>query len=430
MLKLFLWLKYLGKRKIVILSILAVALSAALLIVVNSLFTGYIDMTEDYLTSAEGDLNLLVYADINDHRKITSNLEELEIVKSAVPSSRHAGLVWLGKGKVRESFVKGIDPAKEMKFRQLDDFFVFGDEPKDPDLDKNSAWLGIAVSGDPNQITDEYDLDELKELLGENILLTVPDIRGKRKTVKLKVNNFVKTRSIETDRSIFIPIEKMHEVFFDVKDDFLPYFFVQIRLKKGVSPKEAKGVVLKRYRQFAAMELGLPENQIYSVRIGAERPGREIYLGELHKQMNMLLLIFGVICSTSVLLIFCIFYMIVISRLKDVAIIKSCGAGGLSVAGIYTGFGVFIGVVGSILGVVFGYFTTVNMEYIDKLVGVIFGFKLWRASSYKFYQIPDTMNWGCVWWIVLLAIGGCLLGSLIPAIKAAMTSPVKMLRYE
>lgn len=39
MLKLFLWLRYLRKRRIVLLSIAAVALSCALMIVVDSLFT-------------------------------------------------------------------------------------------------------------------------------------------------------------------------------------------------------------------------------------------------------------------------------------------------------------------------------------------------------------------------------------------------------
>ena len=42
MLKLFLWLRYLRKKKIVFLSIAAVALSVALLIVVASLFSGFI----------------------------------------------------------------------------------------------------------------------------------------------------------------------------------------------------------------------------------------------------------------------------------------------------------------------------------------------------------------------------------------------------
>jgi ABC-type lipoprotein release transport system permease subunit len=43
MLKLFLWLRYLRKKKIVLLSVAAIALCVALLLVVDSLFTGFIE---------------------------------------------------------------------------------------------------------------------------------------------------------------------------------------------------------------------------------------------------------------------------------------------------------------------------------------------------------------------------------------------------
>ena len=50
------------------------------------------------------------------------------------------------------------------------------------------------------------------------------------------------------------------------------------------------------------------------------------FVAELRKQMGVLLLIFGVVSLSAVLLIFCIFYMIVETRRKDIAIMKSCGA--------------------------------------------------------------------------------------------------------
>ena len=58
MLKLFLWLRYLGKRRVVLLSIAAVALSCALLIVVASLFNGFINAFEQSAVDAIGDVVL------------------------------------------------------------------------------------------------------------------------------------------------------------------------------------------------------------------------------------------------------------------------------------------------------------------------------------------------------------------------------------
>ena len=56
--KLFLWLRYLRKRKIVFLSIAAVALSVSLLVVVASLFTGFIDAYEQIAVEFMGDIVL------------------------------------------------------------------------------------------------------------------------------------------------------------------------------------------------------------------------------------------------------------------------------------------------------------------------------------------------------------------------------------
>jgi ABC-type lipoprotein release transport system permease subunit len=58
MLKLFLWLRYLRKKKIVFLSIAAVALSVSLLIVVSSLFTGFIKAFQRAAVEAIGDVVL------------------------------------------------------------------------------------------------------------------------------------------------------------------------------------------------------------------------------------------------------------------------------------------------------------------------------------------------------------------------------------
>ena len=58
MLKLFLWLRYLHKKKIVFLSVAAVALSVALLVVVSSLFGSFIDVFEQSAVKAIGNVVL------------------------------------------------------------------------------------------------------------------------------------------------------------------------------------------------------------------------------------------------------------------------------------------------------------------------------------------------------------------------------------
>ena len=122
--------------------------------------------------------------------------------------------------------------------------------------------------------------------------------------------------------------------------------------------------------------------------------------------------------------------MIVETKLKDIAIMKSCGAANVSVASIFIGFGGCVGVIGSALGIIFGYIITKNINVIEQAIRVIFGLKLWKSSVYVFSKIPNQVDWDSVLPIVLWSIAAAIAGALIPAIVAMRTKPVNILRYE
>jgi lipoprotein-releasing system permease protein len=89
-----------------------------------------------------------------------------------------------------------------------------------------------------------------------------------------------------------------------------------------------------------------------------------------------------------------------------------------------------IGLIGSGLGVVVGYLFTKNVNYIERLISVVFGLKLWKSSTYMFTRIPNQVHWESVVWVGLAAVVAAALGAVIPAIVAAAVRPVKILRYE
>lgn len=77
-----------------------------------------------------------------------------------------------------------------------------------------------------------------------------------------------------------------------------------------------------------------------------------------------------------------------------------------------------------------GYIITRNINTIEEWIRIIFGLKLWKSSVYIFDRIPSDINWNWALVIVLSAIVSVTLGALIPAIMAAWTRPVNILRYE
>jgi lipoprotein-releasing system permease protein len=83
-----------------------------------------------------------------------------------------------------------------------------------------------------------------------------------------------------------------------------------------------------------------------------------------------------------------------------------------------------------VLGAVLGYAVTKNINAIEEWIRVIFGLKLWKSSVYMFSRIPNEIDWAWALPIIFFAVAAAVLGALIPAVVAARTEPVNILRYE
>jgi lipoprotein-releasing system permease protein len=205
---------------------------------------------------------------------------------------------------------------------------------------------------------------------------------------------------------------------------------ILIKLADGADTDVALAIIRGVWENFLMEHLEsdrlLMANTTIETAIERQRP----FIAAYENQLAVLLLIFGVVSFSVVVLIFCIFYMIVTTKRKDIAIIKSCGMASWSVAAVFIGFGACVGIVGSGIGAVLGHLFTRNINAIEHGISIIFGLKLWRSSVYMFSRIPNEVNWSWAFRIILLAILAAAVGALIPAIVAAITKPVEILRYE
>ncbi|MHC4580230.1 MAG: FtsX-like permease family protein, partial [Planctomycetota bacterium] len=131
-----------------------------------------------------------------------------------------------------------------------------------------------------------------------------------------------------------------------------------------------------------------------------------------------------------VLLVFCIFYMIVRLKQKDIAIIRSCGTSSTAVAMVFVDFGACVGILGSAIGALLGHLITTNINIIEGWIRIVFGLKLWKSSVYMFSKIPNEVDWRWALVFMLVATAAAVVGTLIPAVVAARTKPVNILQYE
>jgi len=181
--------------------------------------------------------------------------------------------------------------------------------------------------------------------------------------IKFTIADVVETGVHQFDKScVYLPIEELCKYLYPEEE--LPVASqIQIKLSKDSDADGAVAVIRGVWQSFVEDELG-GDLYLMNADIMTAKQIQRPMVAAYRKQMGILLLIFGVVSLGVVMLIFCIFYMIVRLKQKDIAIIKSCGAAGSSVAWIFVGFGACVGMIGSVFGVLLGYIITKNINSI------------------------------------------------------------------
>jgi len=429
------------------LSVAAVALSVSLLIVVASLFDGFIKAFERSAVEMLGDVVIGPPPGgyFEKYTAFVEALEEAEFVEAASGTLTSQGLLHVGRGNVRPVSIWGIEPGRRAKVNGFKDVLLRQralpglpsfDVPDQPDRTGGYVGIGVVAEADPD--TDEYDQAAIvQEMIGQRVVITTGTIDDdpngeqtpKRQVIPFYVADIVFTGVHDLDSGfVFVPIETLQETLFPDQND--PATNVNVKLKAGVDSDVAVAQIRGLWKVFAQDELGWDSWRIdYTDVVTAVEMQRQ-YIEELRKQMGLLLVIFGVVSFSVVVLVFCIFYMIVRLKRRDIAVIKSCGAASVSVAWIFLGFGITVGCLGAGIGTILGYAITKNINAIEDGIRVLFGLKLWSSSVYMFDKIPNEVDWASSLPIVGLAVVAAAVGALTPAIVAALTKPVEVLRYE
>lgn len=143
--------------------------------------------------------------------------------------------------------------------------------------------------------------------------------------------------------------------------------------------------------------------------------------------LNILLFLIIAVAGFGIL---ATFFMIVVEKTKDIGILKSLGAPSRGIMSIFLGYGLWLGIIGSGVGLVLGLLFVWNINEIAALIGKITGRELFDPTIYYFQSIPTIIEPFTVGWIVLGATGIAVAASVLPALRAASLNPVEALRYE
>ena len=149
----------------------------------------------------------------------------------------------------------------------------------------------------------------------------------------------------------------------------------------------------------------------------------------LQTERNVMRLILMMVVAITLLNIISGLIMLVKNKTRDIAILRTMGAGRGAVLRVFFMAGAAIGVSGAVAGLALGALFAVFIDQIQAGLELI-GIHVWSADTYYLSRIPARIDWTEVSWIMAFALIMSFIATLPPAWWGSRLDPVEALRYE
>ncbi len=152
------------------------------------------------------------------------------------------------------------------------------------------------------------------------------------------------------------------------------------------------------------------------------------FFAAIQVEQNVMFLILTLIILVAAFNVVSSLIMMVKDKTRDIAVLRTIGAGRGAVLRIFLMVGASIGVTGTIAGTILGVLFCLNVERIQGWVEALTGRTVFDPTVYYLAHLPARLDWHEVVQIIVMALALSLLATLYPSWRAARTDPVEALR--
>ncbi len=152
------------------------------------------------------------------------------------------------------------------------------------------------------------------------------------------------------------------------------------------------------------------------------------FFAAVQVEQNVMFLILTLIIVVAAFNVVSSLIMMVKDKTRDIAVLRTIGAGRGAVLRIFLMVGASVGVTGTIVGTVLGVLFCLNIETLQGWVEALTGRTVFDPTVYYLAHLPARLDWREVAQIIAMALVLSLLATLYPSWRAARTDPVEALR--
>ena len=387
-------------------SLVGIALGVATLIIVMSVMGGFqVDLLNRIL-GFNGHLGVYGTAGpLADYDALTGRIRGVPGVVSAAPVVDGQVLLSGPRGQSAGGLVRGMKPEDFRRMKAVSEHLVAGSLAQFEGEDAIAIGVGLA-SKFGLRVGDELTL--ISPQGAATAFGTIPRVRAYRVVAVFQVG------MNEYDTSfVFLPLDAA-QIFFQ-----LPAQASHIEVSIA-DPGQVYGVRMGIAQALAGQ----------NVRIVDWQQNNNSFFAAVKVEQNVMFLILTLIILVAAFNVISSLIMMVKDKTRDIAVLRTIGAGRGAILRIFLMCGASVGVTGTVVGVVLGVLFCLNIERIQGWVEDLTGTSVFNPEVYYLTHLPAKLNPHEVLQVVVMALALSLLATIYPSWRAARTDPVEALRHE
>ncbi len=414
MYKLTLILKYLRRKLGPMFAAMAVMVCTAMVIIVISVMGGFLSMLQESAQQLTGDVSVLARSmtGFAHYEELKEQLDALPQIESVTPVISMFGMINLN-GQTIGVNVMGIEPEGFSKIVRYEDTLhwskedmaarygidVDGPESDSALMDPHTMGMtlrpqgidlpGVVIGIEVNPWQFRNELGQYNfgnSAVGNLATLTVLPLteRGAPAEIgpiysKAVVVNEFKSGLYEIDKSqVFVHFEvlqsilgmdrKEGKVFDPETGDELPGVSVRPARTSELVMRGAEGYTLDEVQSAVELEVAAfarAHPEVFPPAVRSWRQRHAQFINAVRNEKGMVTFLFVIISIVAVFMVGATFYMTVLEKTRDIGVLRAIGASQLGIIGMYLGYGLVVGTVGALSGLLLAIVVVVRLNEVQ-----------------------------------------------------------------